>query len=521
MDANAFEEAVQESDGSKSVTSFNQPIGDWDTSHVTTMRQLFSGASAFNQPIGDWNTANVTDMFGMFSFAEAFNQPINNWDTSNVTNMSRMFSAARAFNQPIGQWNTENVTEMASMFAEAKSFNQPIGNWDTENVTLMDTMFNGAEAFNQDIGDWDTSNVKSMFAMFYKAYAFNQPIDDWDTSSVRYMILMFNKAKMFNQPIGNWDTSNVTSMDSMFSQATSFNQSLSNWNVDKTCSHRDFSLNSSLEEENKPSFITISWTFDKLIAKALDTLTDIDKRYQNYLATTPVKNPYGDDLYNYVLPPLSQPVTRDTINSYKQVKSAVDKMSEKQKSQYFEKVRVANEEYQLIELVKQIEHDAIEEAFSNPLNGNGISKASALKYMNESYNLFLYTSIAVDDPRASRELSEIASEVLNAHETTILKSYIVDFPKDWKEGERMTADRAHTLDNAMQSTKVIISTVKLGDFIQHSDIASKYDQCDSADKDGYDCDMQVGMQALRFFRVKAYKSVSQRVAGLLEEQKHM
>ena len=55
-------------------------------------------------------------MIEMFIDAEAFNQPIGNWDVSNVTNMRNMFGCAKAFNQPIGNWDVSSVTDMSLMF---------------------------------------------------------------------------------------------------------------------------------------------------------------------------------------------------------------------------------------------------------------------------------------------------------------------------------------------------------------------------------------------------------------------
>jgi surface protein len=92
--------------------AFNQNIGSWNTTAVTTMTSMFNEASAFDQDIGSWNTAAVTDMYGVFRGASAFNNggsaSINNWNTSAVTQMRSMFSRAGAFNQDLSGWCVQN-----------------------------------------------------------------------------------------------------------------------------------------------------------------------------------------------------------------------------------------------------------------------------------------------------------------------------------------------------------------------------------------------------------------------------
>jgi len=144
---------------------FNQPIGNWNTSSVTNMSNMFQQAGAFNQPIANWNTGSVTNMAAMFLYATAFNQPIGNWNTGSVTNMSGLFNGATAFNQPIGSWNTGSVTQMQGMFQSAISFNQPIGNWNVATVTNMNSMFDQAHAFDQNLGAWALRTGVNLSAM--------------------------------------------------------------------------------------------------------------------------------------------------------------------------------------------------------------------------------------------------------------------------------------------------------------------------------------------------------------------
>ena len=65
--------------------------------------------------------STVTDLSYMFLEALVINDPyIQTWNTSNVTNMVSMFSGANSFDQPIGSWNVKNVTNMTDMFLDGK-----------------------------------------------------------------------------------------------------------------------------------------------------------------------------------------------------------------------------------------------------------------------------------------------------------------------------------------------------------------------------------------------------------------
>jgi len=156
----------------RDASSFNAPIGHWNTENVTSFYRMFDSATNFNQPIGDWNTSSVELTMRMF-YGTSFNQPIGDWDTSSMTNISNMFLTADNFNQPIGDWNTSSVVKMKRTFGGANSFNQPIGNWDTSQVTDMSGMFGNANSFNQDLSGWCVENIST------EPSGFDSGADDW------------------------------------------------------------------------------------------------------------------------------------------------------------------------------------------------------------------------------------------------------------------------------------------------------------------------------------------------------
>jgi len=136
-----------------------------DSSIHTAVKSWLSNSAAAEATYGHistWETGEVTNMGCLFGGAGypcygghnggAFNDDIGAWDTSGVTTMHRMFEYATAFNQDIGGWAVHNVTNTYLMFHHASSFNQDLSDWTVERNTYIRHMFDNAVSFNQDLG---------------------------------------------------------------------------------------------------------------------------------------------------------------------------------------------------------------------------------------------------------------------------------------------------------------------------------------------------------------------------------
>jgi surface protein len=88
-----------------------------DLSQVTSMAQMFQGATNFTGDVSKWNVNSITAMNGLFQGASKFNADIVDWDVRNVTNMQNMFNSASSFNQDLHDWCVTKITSAPSGFA--------------------------------------------------------------------------------------------------------------------------------------------------------------------------------------------------------------------------------------------------------------------------------------------------------------------------------------------------------------------------------------------------------------------
>lgn len=170
----------------------------WNVSAGETFNEMFA-LTTFNQPIGVWNTASLETTARMFWENPNFNRDLNSWDVSGMHNADGMFHNAVAFNGDVSGWDTGRLVNASGMFDTATAFNSDVSNWDVKYMMVGSFMFRNATAFSHDLSGWNVASLYSTKSMFENAINVRGDYSIWRPGDV-YMPGFWN-AMFLNAPL--------------------------------------------------------------------------------------------------------------------------------------------------------------------------------------------------------------------------------------------------------------------------------------------------------------------------------
>lgn len=175
--------------GCTSITTIPR-INEWLTGTITSIWNIFFGATNFNSDVSGWDVSGVTNFVNVFYECTSFNSDLSSWDVSGSTvGFQSMFAGCSAFSSDISNWDVSGAASFNNMMSNCTSFNSDISGWTTTAATNFNNLLSGATLFDQDLGSWDVTNVTAASNMLngvtLSTANYNSLLDGWESQSVQ------------------------------------------------------------------------------------------------------------------------------------------------------------------------------------------------------------------------------------------------------------------------------------------------------------------------------------------------
>lgn len=164
---------------------------------------------------------NETSLNKLFNGINIVNLNVSTWDTSSITSLVQVFSGAPNIESvECAEWNVSNVTRFYATFDGLKRLkNVNISNWDTTKSTTFDCFFSNNNSLQQlDVSNLKTQNCSTFYSMFGACHALQQlDVSKFNMANARNTHSMFGYCvSITSLDISNFDLSNVKDVDYMF-----------------------------------------------------------------------------------------------------------------------------------------------------------------------------------------------------------------------------------------------------------------------------------------------------------------
>ena len=96
------------------------------------MYEMFDHCTGFNQPIGSWNMSNVTTISKMLYRARSFDQDISNWNVTSITNATAFMQGATGlsttnYDRTLSGWSSQAVQNGVSISFGSSQYSTATG----------------------------------------------------------------------------------------------------------------------------------------------------------------------------------------------------------------------------------------------------------------------------------------------------------------------------------------------------------------------------------------------------------